>query len=86
MLPTSLEVLDLSGGVTRFGATPHKFTGGIPPEWGALANLKELKMAFCGLDGKPLRTRSERLRMFADLFLPLSIQGSYPRSSANLSI
>ena len=82
VLPISLEVFNLGD---SFGNT-NKFTGGIPSEWGALTNLKELKMAACGLDGKPLRTRSERLRMFADLFLPLSIQGSYPRSSANLSI
>ena len=27
---------------------PHKFTGGIPPEWGALTNLKKLNMAHCG--------------------------------------
>ena len=59
VLPTSLEVLDVSGGFRN----PHKFTGGIPPEWGALTNLKELKMANCGLDGKPLSTRSERLHM-----------------------
>ena len=52
-LPVSLEVLDVSGVNFR----PHKFTGGIPPEWGALANLKELKMALCGLDGKPLSIR-----------------------------
>ena len=63
MLPTSLEVLNLSGGETRYGDTPHKFTGGIPPEWGALTNLKELKMFFCGLDGKPLSIRTERLRI-----------------------
>ena len=55
-LPTSLEVLTL--GV--YNDNTNKFTGGIPSEWGALTNLKELKMAFCGLDGKPLRTRSER--------------------------
>jgi len=39
----------------------NKFAGGIPSEWGALANLKELKMVACGLDGKLLSTRSERL-------------------------
>ena len=126
MLPTSLEILDISGEIND----QHKFTRGIPPEWGALTNLKQLKMAFCGLDGAfgstrterlrnlltftfsagelpkelgklanltffnaagnklqgGLSTRTERLRMFADLFLPLSIQGSYPRSSANLSV
>ena len=68
VLPTSLEVLDLSGGnpVNYPTGTPHKFTGGIPSEWGALTNLKELKMAFCGLDGKPLSIRTERLRILAD--------------------
>ena len=55
VLPTSLEVLDVSGGVY----SPHKFTGGIPSEWGTLTNLKELKLAYCGLDGKPLSTRTE---------------------------
>ena len=55
-LPTSLEVLTL--GV--YSDNTNKFTGGIPSEWGALTNLKELEMAFCGLDGKPLRTRPER--------------------------
>ena len=65
VLPTSLEVLDLSGGnpADYPSGTPHKFTGGIPSEWGALTNLKELKMAFCGLGGKPLSIRSERLHM-----------------------
>ena len=56
VLPISLEVLDVSGVYDR----PHKFTGGIPSEWSALTNLKSLKMAFCGLDGKPLSIRSER--------------------------
>jgi len=55
-LPVSLEVLDLSGGddFTRVGGPDlrHKFTGGIPSEWGALTNLKELKMPNSGLDGK----------------------------------
>ena len=55
MLPTSLEVLDLSGGEY----TPHKFTGGLPSEWGALTNVKELKIVHCGLDGKPLSIRAE---------------------------
>ena len=95
MLPTSLEVLDLSGGeytphkftgcesdyddddvrhddalMHRMGIntnSPHKFTGGIPSEWGALTNLKELKMAYCGLDGKPLSTRSERFSFRVDM-------------------
>ena len=46
-MPPSLEELILHSG---FGA-PHKFTGGIPSEWGSLTNLKKLSMAFCGLDG-----------------------------------
>ena len=73
MLPTSLEILNLAGGNPRFGAsrnsldvafglerTPHKFTGGIPSEWGALTNLKELNMARCSLDGKIGSARTER--------------------------
>ena len=67
-LPVSLEVLDLSGGEdgTSYGGQDrrHKFTGGIPPEWGALTNLKELKMANCGLDGKLLSTRAEHFIPF----------------------
>ena len=46
-MPPSLERLDLSG--HEFAA--HKFTGGIPTEWGSLTNLKQLSMAYCGLDG-----------------------------------
>ena len=46
-MPLSLEKLDLSGSVHD----RHKFTGGIPTEWGSLTNLKELKMAGCGLSG-----------------------------------
>ena len=68
MLPTSLEILDLSGGKDYFdvvtnhfdGRDHHKFTGGIPPEWGALTNLKQLKVARCGLDGAFGSTRTER--------------------------
>ena len=60
VLPISLEVFNLG----EDGFNSNKFTGGIPSEWGALTNLKELKMVACRLDGKPLRTRSERL-MFA---------------------
>ena len=56
MLPASLEVLDVSGTYDN----PHKFNGGIPSEWGALTNLKELKMVYCGLDGKLLSIRTER--------------------------
>ena len=48
-MPVSLETLDLSGG---YGAAEHKFTGGIPAEWCSMTNLKELKMARCGLDGE----------------------------------
>ena len=49
-MPVSLEKLDLSG---RYGNS-HKnlFTGGIPAEWGLMTNLKELRMANCGLDGE----------------------------------
>ena len=42
-MPPSLEKLDMS--------SAGKFTGGIPTEWGSLTNLKELKMANCGLSG-----------------------------------
>ena len=48
VLPTSLEVLDVSG----ISHDPHKFTGGIPSAWGALTNLKELGLSNMGLDGK----------------------------------
>ena len=54
MMPTSLEILNLSGGNPVFGDTPHKFTGGIPAEWGSLTNLKSLDMPNCGLDGASL--------------------------------
>jgi len=63
VLPTSLEILNLAGGDPGDDETPHKFTGGIPPEWGALANLKELEMSNCDLDGKLLSTRIERFRI-----------------------
>ena len=69
MLPTSLVILNLEGGNLYDGETPHKFTGGIPPEWGALANLKELNMANCSLDGKLLSTRAERFNGTLTLFL-----------------
>ena len=59
VLPISLEEFNL--GDDRFNT--NKFTGGIPSEWGALTNLKELKMAACGLDGKPPRTCTERLQI-----------------------
>ena len=57
-LPVSLEVLNF--GDDEYAASANKFTGGIPSEWGALTNLKELKMVKCGLDGKALSTRAER--------------------------
>ena len=50
-MPPSLERLDLSGLSGDFLGTHHKFTGGIPTEWGSLTNLKQLSMAYCGLDG-----------------------------------
>ena len=31
-----------------------KFTGGLPPEWSSMTNLKELRMTYCGLDGESL--------------------------------
>ena len=49
-MPVSLEILNLSGGES-YGAD-HKFTGGIPAEWSLMTNLKQLKMAKCGLDGE----------------------------------
>ena len=55
-LPVSLEVLNFGDQNNN----TNKFTGGIPSEWGALTNLKELKMIACGLDGKALSTRAER--------------------------
>ena len=51
-LPVSLEVLNFG---ERYDNT-NRFTGGIPSEWGALTNLKSLKMVACGLDGKSLST------------------------------
>ena len=61
-LPTSLEVLTL-GEYSDYSDNTNKFTGGIPSEWGALTNLKSLKIVACGLDGKPLSIRTERLRI-----------------------
>ena len=46
-MPPSLEKLILGDG---YGET-NKFSAGIPTEWGSLTNLKELKMAYCGLSG-----------------------------------
>merc|ERR1712046_490660 len=48
-MPPSLEELVLDGGQALY--QHHKFTGGIPSEWGSLTNLKKLSMARCGLDG-----------------------------------
>ena len=63
-LPGSLEVLNL--GDDPFARSNNKFTGGIPSEWGVLTNLKELKVANCGFDGKLLSTLSG-LSYFADI-------------------
>ena len=49
-MPVSLEILNLSGELG--GIYMHKFTGGIPAEWCSMTNLKELRMAICGLDGE----------------------------------
>ena len=66
-LPVSLEVLnfgdDNSNQIQTTTANRNKFTRGIPSEWGALTNLKSLKMAYCGLDGNPLGIRTERLNL-----------------------
>ena len=47
-MPVSLEELDLDGDRDN----EHKFTGGIPPGWATLTNLKKLSMQYCGLDGE----------------------------------
>ena len=70
-LPVPLEVLNL--GDDPFATSSNKFTGGIPSEWGVLTNLKGLKMVNCGLDGKPLSTRTERLML--TLTFPRLLQG-----------
>ena len=77
-LSTSLEVLTLG----EYDNNTNKFTGGIPSEWGALTNLKSLKIVACGLDGKPLSIRSERFIIRVDVF-PFW-QDNCPRNSANL--
>ena len=46
-MPPSLEKLILGNSLRN----NNRFTGGIPTEWGSLTNLKELKMAYCGLSG-----------------------------------
>ena len=58
VMPVSLEILNLSGGDSRCGGTPHAFTGGIPVEWSSMTNLKELKMVACGLDGQCFNRKS----------------------------
>ena len=55
-MPVSLEILNLSGGESFWAR--HKFTGGIPVEWSSMTNLKELKMANCGLDGQCFNVES----------------------------
>ena len=74
VLPISLEVLNVSG----VGYEPHKFTGGIPSEWGALTNLKELNMTNCSLDGKLLSTRSERFNGSLKFSIGARAQASFP--------
>ena len=59
-LPVSLEVLTLGEG----NSNTNKFTGGIPSEWGALTNLKQLKMVACGLDGEIRMLPAYMPRMF----------------------
>ena len=50
VMPVSLEILNLGGSYVN----TNKFTGGIPPEWISMTNLKELRMERCGLDGECL--------------------------------
>ena len=79
MLPISLEVFHLGDNFRK----TNKFTGGIPSEWGALTNLKELKIVACGLDGKPLRTRSERV--ICVLIIALFAVGCLPKELGDLA-
>ena len=51
-MPVSLEILNLSASFSGSDSVPHKFSGGLPAEWGSMTNLKELKMYNCGLDGE----------------------------------
>ena len=51
----NLEVLTLSG---------NKLGGGFTAEVAAFTKLKELGLVGMGLDGKSLRTRTERLVVF----------------------
>ena len=46
-MPPSLEILHLG----MYSDNTNKFSGGIPTDWGSLTKLKELRMAYCGLDG-----------------------------------
>ena len=75
-MPPSLKVLNLSG--DRHG-THHKFTGGIPAEWGLLTNLKELKMVACNLDGVLMYAQSRA----KNLTSPRT--GAIPASIGNLT-
>ena len=79
VLPISLEVFNLG----ESSKNTNKFSGGIPSEWGALTNLKELKMLACGLDGKPLRTRSERV--ICVLIIALFAVGCLPKELGDLA-
>ena len=78
-LPVSLKVLNLG----EDSYNTNKFTGGIPSEWGALTNLKTLKMAYCGLDGEICMPQRTCVVNFADIFILL--QEYCPRSSVNSS-
>ena len=74
-LPVSLKVLILG----EDSSNTNYFTGGIPPEWGALTNLKQLKMVACGLGGEicmPQHTCTVCLLPFA-----LVLQVNCPSSS-----
>jgi len=78
-LPVSLEVLSLGDSYSN----TNKFTGGIPSDWGALTNLKELKMVACGLDGAICMSQHICVVSFADILIFL--QASCPRSSGTSS-
>ena len=75
-LPVSLEVLSL--GEVDFNT--NKFTGGIPSEWGALTNLKKLKIVACDLDGE--MCISYMCCTFADIFTCFA--GELPKELGNL--
>ena len=82
-LPTSLEVLIFADEERMFGHP--KFTGGIPSEWGALTNLKELKMVGCGLDGKPLSIRSDASKLLIFVDFCAAMPGRVPAELAKLT-